>query len=60
MGHDGAEWAKTTGLAVKPYEIKKFNELFKQSENNTPSLVLAGKKYQVTHYEKNFFRLPQN
>ena len=53
MGHDGAEWAKTAGLSVKQDEIKKLNELFKQSENNTPSIMLGGKKYQVTHYEKN-------
>ena len=55
MGMDGAEWAKTAGLSVKPDEIKKLNELFKQSENNTPSIMLGGKKYQVTHYEKNAF-----
>ena len=55
MGTDGAEWAKTAGLSVKPDEIKKLNELFKQSENNTPSIMLGGKKYQVTHYEKNAF-----
>ena len=55
MGHDGAEWAKTAGLAIKPDEINKLNDLFKQSENNTPSITLGGKKYQVTHYEKNAF-----
>ena len=55
MGFDGAEWAKTAGLTVKQDEIKKLNELFKQSENNTPSVMLGGKKYQVTHYEKNAF-----
>ena len=55
MGFDGAEWAKTAGLTVKQDEIKKLNELFKQSENNTPSIMLGGKKYQVTHYEKNAF-----
>ena len=55
MGTDGGEWAKTAGLSVKPDEIKKLNELFKQSENNTPSIMLGGKKYQVTHYETNAF-----
>ena len=55
MGTDGAEWAKTAGLSVKPDEIKKLVDLFKQSENNTPSIMLGGKKYQVTHYEKNAF-----
>ena len=55
MGFDGAEWAKTAGLSVKQDEIKKLNDLFKQSENNTPSIMLGGKKYQVTHYEKNAF-----
>ena len=55
MGFDGAEWAKTAGLSVKPDEVKKLNDLFKQSENNTPSVMLGGKKYQVTHYEKNAF-----
>ncbi len=53
IGHDGAEWAKTAGLSIKPDEIKKLNDLFKQSANNTPSLMLGGKKYQVTHYETN-------
>ena len=55
MGFDGAEWAKTAGLSVKQDEIKKLNDLFKQSENNTPSIMLGGKKYQVTHYETNAF-----
>ena len=55
MGHNGAEWAKTAGLTIKADEINKLNELFAQSENNTPSIVLGGKKYQVTHYEKNAF-----
>ena len=55
MGMDGAEWATTAGLSVKPDEIKKLVDLFKQSENNTPSIMLGGKKYQVTHYEKNAF-----
>ena len=55
IGHDGAEWAKTAGLSIKPDEIKKLNDLFKQSANNTPSLMLGGKKYQVTHYETNAF-----
>ena len=55
IGHDGAEWAKTAGLSIKPDEINKLNDLFKQSANNTPSLMLGGKKYQVTHYETNAF-----
>ena len=42
-------------LLAKPDEIKKLVDLFKQSENNTPSIMLGGKKYQVTHYEKNAF-----
>ena len=53
IGHDGAEWAKTTGLSIKPDEINKLNDLFKQSSNSTPSIMLGGKKYQVTHYETN-------
>ena len=55
IGHDGAEWAKTAGLSIKPDEINKLNDLFKQSSNNTPSIMLGGKKYQVTHYETNAF-----
>ena len=55
IGLEGHEWAKSAGLTVKPDEVKKLNELFKQSENNTPSIMLGGKKYQVTHYEKNAF-----
>ena len=55
IGHDGSVWANTTGLSIKKDEIKKLNDLFKQSSNNTPSLMLGGKKYQVTHYETNAF-----
>ena len=55
IGHDGVAWANTTGLSIKKDEIKKLNDLFKQSSNNTPSLMLGGKKYQVTHYETNAF-----
>ena len=55
IGHDGAEWAKTAGLSIKPDEINKLSDLFKQSSNNTPSIMLGGKKYQVTHYETNAF-----
>ena len=55
VGHDGSVWASTTGLAVKPDEVKKLAELFNQSENNTPSIIIGGKKYQVTHYEKGTF-----
>ena len=55
IGHDGAEWAKTAGLSIKPDEINKLNDLFKQYSNNTPSIMLGGKKYQVTHYETNAF-----
>ena len=55
IGHDGSVWANTTGLSIKKDEIKKLNDLFKQSSNNTPSIMLGGKKYQVTHYETNAF-----
>ena len=55
VGHDGSVWASTTGIAVKPDEVKKLGELFNQSENNTPSIIIGGKKYQVTHYEKGAF-----
>ena len=55
IGHDGAVWATTGGLAVKPEEAKKLCELFKQKDNNTPSIIVGGKKYQVTHYEAGKF-----
>ena len=55
IGHDGASWAATAGLAVSQDEAKKLCELFKQSENNTPSIMVGGKKYQVTHYEAGKF-----
>ena len=55
IGHDGAIWASTKGLVVKPDEIEKLAELFKQSENKIPSIFIGGKKYQVTHYEKAAF-----
>ena len=55
VGFNGAVWASTEGLDIKPDEVKKLDELFKQSENNTPSIIIGGKKYQVTHYEPNAF-----
>ena len=55
VGFDGAVWARTSGIDIKPDEVKKLDELFKQSENNTPSIIIGGKKYQVTHYEPNAF-----
>ena len=55
VGFDGAVWARTDGIDIKPDECKKLNELLNQSENNTPSIMVGGKKYQVTHYEPNAF-----
>jgi profilin len=55
IGHNGAEWAKTAGLTIKPDEVKAITTLFGQKENSIPSIVLAGKKYQVTHYEQGKF-----
>ena len=54
-GHNGAEWATTQGFKVSPDEINKFNIFFKQSSNGTPSIMMGGKKYQVTHYEPGAF-----
>ena len=55
MGLNGAEWAKTAGLTVKPDEIKALTSLFDQKTNSVPSIMLGGKKYQVTHYEQGTF-----
>jgi profilin len=55
MGHNGAEWAKTAGLTIAPDEIKNINTLFGQKNNSIPSIVMGGKKYQVTHYEEGAF-----
>ena len=55
VGLDGAVWARTEGIDIKPDEIKKLDELFKQSGNNTESITVGGKKYMVTHYEPNPF-----
>ena len=55
VGFNGAIWASTAGLEIKGDEVKKLDELFKQTDNNTPSIIIGGKKYQVTHYEPNAF-----
>ena len=55
IGHDGTVWATTGGIAVKPEEVKKLREFFKQSDNNTLSIIVGGKKYQVIHYEAGKF-----
>ena len=54
-GHNGAKWAATPKFEIGADEINKFNEFFKQTSNGTPSLMMGGKKYQVTHYEPNAF-----
>ena len=54
-GHNGAKWAATDKFEIAPDEINKFNDFFKQTSNLTPSLMMGGKKYQVTHYEPNAF-----
>ena len=54
-GHNGAKWASTDKFDISADEINKFNDFFKQSTNGTPSIMMGGKKYQVTHYEPNAF-----
>ena len=54
-GHNGAKWASTDKFDISADEINKFNDFFKQTSNGTPSLMMGGKKYQVTHYEPNAF-----
>ena len=54
-GFDGAKWAATDKFDVSADEIKKLNDFFKQSSNGTPSIMMGGKKYQVTHYEPGAF-----
>ena len=51
-GHNGTKWAATEKFEIGADEINKFNDFFKQTSNGTPSLMMGGKKYQVTHYEK--------
>ena len=51
MGLDGAEWAKTAGLTVKADEVKALVTLLAQKDNTTPSVLIGGKKYQVTNFE---------
>ena len=55
MGHNGSEWAKTSGLTVTSEEITKLNSLFAQKMNSIASINIGGKKYQVTHYESGKF-----
>ena len=50
-GFDGTKWAATDNFRVSADEIKKLNDFFKQSSNETPSIMMGGKKYQVTNYE---------
>ena len=50
-GFDGTKWAATDKFDVSADEINKLNDFFKQSSNGTPSLMIRGKKYHVTHYE---------
>jgi len=54
-GFNGAKWASTDKFDIKADEINKFNDFFKQKSNGTPSIMMGGKKYQVTHYEPNAF-----
>ena len=54
-GHNGAKWASTDKFDIGADEINKLNDFFKQTSNGTPSIMMGGKKYQVTHYEPNAF-----
>ena len=47
VGLDGAVCALTGGLDIKPDEVKKLEEFFKKSANNTPTIVVGRKKYQM-------------
>ena len=55
IGQNGAEWAKSAGLSVKPDEVKALGKVFAQKTNSIPSVNLGGKKYQLTHYEEGKF-----
>ena len=50
-GFNGVKWAATYNFNVSADEINKLNDFFKQSSNVTPSIMMGGIKYQVTHYE---------
>ena len=54
-GHNGAKWASTDKFDIGADEINKLNDFFKQTSNGTPSIMMGGKKYQVTHYEPGAF-----
>ena len=54
-GLNGAKWAATDKFDIGADEINKFNDFFKQSSNGIPSIMMGGKKYQVTHYEPGAF-----
>ena len=54
-GFNGVKWAATYNLYVSENEVNKLNDFFKQSSNRTLSLMMGGKKYQVTHYEPGAF-----
>ena len=54
-GLNGAKWAATDKFDIGADEVNKFNDFFKQSSNGTPSIMMGGKKYQVTHYEPGAF-----
>ena len=43
VGLDGAVCARTGGLDIKPDEVKKLEEFFKKSANNTPTKVVGRK-----------------
>ena len=52
MGINGEEWAKTPGLSINKNEVQQLIKLFSSEEPPSPAITLGGKKYQITHYEK--------
>ena len=55
IGHNGISWANTKFFIITKDEVDQLTILFKQTgANNIPSVQLAGKKYQVIHYNPGF------
>ena len=52
VGINGEEWAKTSGLNINKNEVQELVTLFSSEEPPSPAINLGGKKYQITHYEK--------
>ena len=53
-GFNGAGWAYTEDLKLKPEDIEQLKKIFTNDANSSDSLIIIGQKGKITNYNKGF------